>query len=109
MKALPTGTVTFLFTDIEGSTSRWEQYPTDMTVALGQHDQIMRAAFAMYGGTVLQTAGDSFVVVFAQPGEALAAILAAQRALQAATWPAATGALQVRAGLHSGPAEQRPD
>src|SRR5262245_45277016 len=109
MNSLPTGTVTFLFTDIEGSTPRWEQYPAAMKAALAQHDTLLRAAFSAHGGTVLQTAGDSFVAVFAQAPDALAAALAGQRALQAAPWAAPIGALRVRAALHSGPGEQRAD
>src|SRR5690349_12275269 len=97
MQDLPTGTVTFLFTDIEGSTTRWEQQPTAMKAALDQHDALLRAAFATHAGTVIQTAGDSFVVVFARPGDALAAALAAQQALRAATWPEPIGPLRVRA------------
>ena len=104
---LPTGTVTFLFTDIEGSTARWEQAPAVMEAALAQHDALVRAAFAAHGGTVLQTAGDSFVVVFARPGDALAAALAAERALQAAVWPPPLEPLRVRAALHSGAGEVR--
>src|SRR4051812_19902328 len=105
MVHLPTGTVTFLFTDIEGSTTRWEQHPAAMKAALAQHDALMRAAFTAHAGTVLQTAGDSFVVVFARPGDALTAALEAERALQDAAWPAPIGALRVRAALHSGPGE----
>ena len=74
--------VTFLFTDIEGSTTRWEQHPAAMKAALGQHDTLMRAAFAAHAGVVIQTAGDSFVTVFAQPGDALAAALVAMAAIR---------------------------
>ena len=110
MPDLPTGTMTFLFTDIEGSTDRWERYPAEMRAALAQHDTLMRTAFSAHGGTVLQTAGDSFVVVFARPAAALAAALDSQRALRdAAAWPAPLGPLRVRAALHSGPGEQRAD
>src|SRR5689334_984294 len=105
MTRLPTGTVTFLFTDIEGSTTRWEQHPAAMKAALAQHDAIMRTAFAAHEGIVIQTAGDSFVTVFARPAAALAAAVAAQQALGAAPWPAPIGPLRVRAALHSGPGE----
>jgi WD40 repeat protein/class 3 adenylate cyclase len=109
LRNIPTGTVTFLFTDIEGSTTRWERYPTEMKAALAQHDNVMRAAFAAYHGTVFQTAGDSFVTIFARPAEALAAILDAQRTLRAAAWQQPIGVLRVRAALHTGPGEQRDD
>jgi class 3 adenylate cyclase len=101
--------VTFVFTDIEGSTTRWEHYPAAMQTALDQHHTLIRAAFAAHGGTVSQTAGDGFVSAFARPDAALAAALAAQRALQAAAWPAVIGPLRVRVALHSGPGEQRAD
>jgi class 3 adenylate cyclase len=109
MTHLTTELVTFVFTDIEGSTTRWEHYPAAMKTALDQHHTLIRAAFAAHGGTVIQTAGDGFVSAFARPDAALAAALAAQRALQAATWPAVIGPLRVRVALHSGPGEQRAD
>jgi class 3 adenylate cyclase len=105
--ALPTGTVTFLFTDIEGSTGRWEAHPTAMKAALDQHDALLRAAITAQAGRVFQSAGDSLVAAFASPGPALAAALAGQRALLAAQWPAALGAIRVRMALHTGPAELR--
>ncbi len=109
MTHLATEVATFVFTDIEGSTTRWEHYPAAMKTALDQHHTLMRAAFAAHGGTVIQTAGDGFVTAFVRPDAALAASLAAQRALQAATWPTVIGLLRVRVALHSGPGEQRAD
>ena len=64
MSNLPTGTVTFLFTDIEGSTKRWEQYPQAMSVALARHDDILRQAIEANGGYVFKTVGDAFCAAF---------------------------------------------
>ncbi len=109
MTELPTGDVTFLFTDIEGSTVRWERAPEQMTMALAQHDAILRDALAQCGGVLCQTAGDSFVVAFATAPPALDMALRTQRALRSATWPAEVGALRVRMTLHTGVATQRAD
>src|SRR6478609_9448223 len=69
-RPLPSGTVTFLFTDIEGSTRLWEQYPHDMGRALARHDALLRAAVQAHGGVVFNTAGDAFHTVFADAGAA---------------------------------------
>ena len=115
---LPTGTVTFLFTDIEGSTTLWEQHPDEMQVALARHDAQLRHAIESSGGCIVKSTGDGVHAVFAAATHALAACLAAQRALQAP--PAAVASpqpatlvarlpivLRVRMGLHSGAAELR--
>ncbi|HSH79272.1 MAG TPA: adenylate/guanylate cyclase domain-containing protein, partial [Herpetosiphonaceae bacterium] len=91
MIALPSGTVTFLFTDIEGSTTRWEQQRAAMQAALARHDAILREAIEGHGGHVFKTVGDAFYAVFATAPTALEAALAAQRALQDETWDAAVG------------------
>src|SRR5215210_4913029 len=70
---VPTGTVTFLFTDIEGSTRMWENYPTQMEAALSRHDEILRAAIEARDGYVFKTIGDAFCAVFATAREALQA------------------------------------
>src|SRR5262245_10231529 len=106
MAELPTGTVTFLFTDIEGSTRLWEQHPEAMSIALARHDAILRGAIAAHGGYVFKTVGDAFYAAFALAADALSAILAAQRGLAAQTW-GATGPLRVRAALHTGAVELR--
>ena len=80
---LPTGTVTFLFTDIEGSTTLWEQYPDAMQAALARHDRLLRHAIESSGGCIVKSTGDGVLAVFAAAADALAACLAAQRALQA--------------------------
>jgi LuxR family transcriptional regulator, maltose regulon positive regulatory protein len=104
--ALPTGTVTFLFTDIEGSTQLWEQHPQAMHAALARHDIILRQAVETRGGVVFKTVGDSVHAVFARAADALAAALAMQRGLHAEPW-GETGPLRVRVALHSGAAEER--
>jgi LuxR family maltose regulon positive regulatory protein len=106
--ALPTGTVTFCFSDIEGSTQLWEQHPQAMPAALARHDAILRQAVSMYGGVVFKTVGDGMHAAFARASDALAAALAAQRALHAEPW-GATGPLRVRMALHTGTAELRGD
>ena len=66
MAELPSGTVTFLFTDIEGSTARWEHQPEAMRAALARHDALMRAAIIEHGGHVVKTMGDAFLAAFAR-------------------------------------------
>jgi predicted ATPase/class 3 adenylate cyclase len=102
----PSGTVTFLFTDIEGSTRLWEDHPDAMPEALARHDAILREAVESAGGHVVKTTGDGFFAVFGRAEAALTAALAAQRALAAADW-GKTGPLRVRVGLHTGDAEYR--
>jgi predicted ATPase/class 3 adenylate cyclase len=102
----PSGTVTFLFTDIEGSTRLWEAVPDAMRPALARHDQIVRTAAEGHGGFVFSTGGDGFAVAFSRAGDALAAALEAQAALNAESWPKAA-AIRVRMGLHTGEADER--
>jgi hypothetical protein len=83
---LPTGTVTFLFTDIEGSTRRWEEQPDAMGRALARHDQILDEAISRFGGVVFSRMGDGVAAAFASPVAGLEAALVAQRALAAAAW-----------------------
>ncbi len=106
----PSGTVTFLFTDIEGSTVRWEQHPDAMGAALERHDALMRAAVADHAGHVFKTVGDAFCAVFARAGDALAAAIAAQRAVAALDWSAMGDGfppLAVRMAIHTGEATER--
>ena len=107
MAPLPTGTVTFLFTDIEGSTTRWEQQREAMQAALARHDAIMRDAIEAHGGHVFKTVGDAFYAVFTSSPDALKAALAAQHALQAEAWGEAASPLRVRVALHTGTVQQR--
>ena len=106
MSRLPTGTVTFLFTDIEGSTRLWEAHPDAMRSALARHDALLRQAVEDNHGYVVKTTGDGIHAAFATAPEALAAVLAAQRVLQAEGWEA-QAPLSVRMGLHTGIAESR--
>ncbi len=102
----PAGTITFLFTDLEGSTRLWEQHPESMKGALRRHDAILRDAIEASGGHVVKTTGDGMMAVFAGAIEAATASLAAQRGLVAEPWDE-TGPLRVRMGVHCGQAEQR--
>jgi predicted ATPase/class 3 adenylate cyclase len=98
---LPAGTVTFAFTDIEGSTGLWETEPTAMARSLVLHNEMLHAAFGHHGGVVFSTMGDETAVAFSSAAGAVRAALEAQRALMAAPWPTETGALKVRMGLHT--------
>jgi PPOX class probable F420-dependent enzyme len=106
----PTGTVTFLLTDVEGSTPRWEAAPDAMTVAVARHYELLDAAVAAHGGVrpIEQGEGDSMVAVFAHASDALAAALRAQRALIAEPWPAGAE-MNVRMALHTGEARLRDE
>jgi predicted ATPase/class 3 adenylate cyclase len=106
MGALPSGTVTFLFTDIEGSTRLWEQHPAEMRGALVRHDAILRSVIETSGGVVFKTVGDAFDAVFSRAADALTAAAQIQRGLdvEPATMP---GGLRVRVALHTGTAEER--
>ncbi len=107
MADLPTGTVTFLFTDIEGSTTRWEHQRAAMQAALARHDDILRAAIEAHEGHVFKTVGDAFYAVFTSAPDALEAALAAQSPLQAEAWSEDVDTLRVRMALHTGTVQQR--
>jgi predicted ATPase/class 3 adenylate cyclase len=102
----PSGTVTFLFTDIEGSTPLWDSFPDAMGAALARHDEIVRSAIDANGGHVFSTAGDGVGAVFGRAASAIAAALAAQRELSAEAWVGGP-VLRVRMGVHTGEAEER--
>lgn len=106
MSEMPSGTVTFLFTDLDGSTRLWEQHPGAMKAALARHDEILREAIGRRGGHVVKTTGDGFHAVFTTAHDAIGAAAAAQRVLTSEQW-AETGALKVRMGVHTGTAELR--
>jgi predicted ATPase/class 3 adenylate cyclase len=106
MPELPTGTVTFLFTDVEGSTRLWEEYPEAMKAALARHDAILRDAITAHDGYVVKLTGDGAHAAFGTAHEAMHAAIDAQLALQRERWRE-TGPLQVRMGLHTGAAEVR--
>ncbi len=103
---MPSGTVTFLFTDIEGSTKMWETTPDAMRAALELHDSLLRSAFEASGGYVFATGGDGFGVSFTRADDALAAAAEAQRALEREEWPEGA-AIRVRMGAHTGAASER--
>ncbi len=102
--SLPSGEITFLFTDIEGSTPLWERSPDVMRESLARHNAILYEAIESHNGQVFKTIRDAFQVAFAVPVDAARAAIAAQRGLASAAW-GTTGPLRVRMGLHRGPAE----
>ncbi len=102
----PTGTVTFLFSDIAGSAAHWEERLAAMAQALRRHDELLRGAIETNGGYVFKTIGDAFCAAFSRPSEAIASALAAQRAIAAEDWSAVNG-LAVRMAVHSGAADER--
>jgi predicted ATPase/class 3 adenylate cyclase len=103
---LPTGTVTFLFTDLEGSTRLWEQYPEAMKEAVARHDALLGQIVVDHRGQVVKRTGDGMYAVFATAEDGATAAVAAQLALAAQSW-GPIGAMPVRMGLHTGVAEQR--
>jgi predicted ATPase/class 3 adenylate cyclase len=111
MRNPPSGTVTFLFTDVEGSTKRWEQHPQEMQRAMQRHDGILRAAIEQHGGYVFKTVGDGFCAAFPTPHLALAAAMQAQRALYGEDWDPVldprSPELRVRMALHTSVTEER--
>jgi class 3 adenylate cyclase len=92
---LPAGTVTFLFTDVEGSTRLLRERGEDYADMLAEHRRVLREAFARHGGVEVEAQGDAFFVAFAKATDALAAASAAREAL-------ADGPIRVRMGLHTG-------
>ncbi|HEV2673093.1 MAG TPA: hypothetical protein VGV37_01045 [Aliidongia sp.] len=96
----------FLFTDIEGSTRRWETAPDAMRPAMRRHDAILRTTVALHGGRVFKSRGDGLAVVFPSMRHGLVAAIASQRALIAEDWTE-IGGLKVRMALHCGPVEPR--
>src|SRR4249920_1093151 len=80
-RSLPTGTITFLFTDVEGSTRLWEAHPDVMHDVLARHDEILRGAIESHAGYVVKTTGDGFHAAFGTARDALEAALAAQKML----------------------------
>jgi TolB-like protein/class 3 adenylate cyclase/Flp pilus assembly protein TadD len=103
---MPSGTVTFLFTDIEGSTRLWESQHGAMQGALARHDDLLRAAITSHSGHVFKTGGDSFCAAFPSAVDAAAAALAAQQKLQHEPWPE-EARISVRMALHSATIEPR--
>jgi predicted ATPase/class 3 adenylate cyclase len=102
----PSGTVTFLFTDVEGSTRLWESAPSLMAAALERHEVLLRSAVEAHRGYVFSTSGDGFAAAFSRAGDALAAATDTQAALTAEAWPEGA-VIRVRMGLHTGEAQER--
>ncbi len=100
----PTGTVTFVFSDVEGSTRLLRQLRDDYVAVLAQHQRLLREAFGTHGGHEVDTQGDSFFVAFLRPRDAVLGAVAAQRSLEDHRWPSGIE-LRVRIGIHTGPAE----
>jgi predicted ATPase/class 3 adenylate cyclase len=98
--------VVFLFTDIEGSTTRWETHGAAMRDAVQAHDAIVRACVERHDGYIFKTVGDAFCVAFSSPQQALGTALEAQSALGGGDW-SAVGGLRVRMALHIGVTDER--
>ncbi|HSL43593.1 MAG TPA: adenylate/guanylate cyclase domain-containing protein [Anaerolineales bacterium] len=107
MDHYPSGTVTFLFTDIEGSTKLAQQHPTAMPLLLARHNEILKQAIESHNGFVFQIVGDSFSAAFHRAVDALQAALDAQRLLQQEAWSPAP--IKVRMGIHTGQAAFQPN
>jgi predicted ATPase/class 3 adenylate cyclase len=102
----PVAETTFLFTDIESSTARWEREPEAMGQAVGEHDEIVRTCVAAGGGTTVKSTGDGMFAIFPSVQSALTAAMTAQDRLEAHRWPTEE-AIRVRMGIHVGSAEER--
>lgn len=100
---IPTGTVAFLFTDIEGCTKHAQQYPDEMPVLLARHNEILNRSIKSHSGFVFQIVGDSFSAAFHSASDALNAALEAQRLLHKGAWSPAP--IKVRMGIHTGAAQ----
>lgn len=107
MNTIPTGTVTFLFTDIEGSTKLAQEHPDEMPVLLARHHAILHQSIEMHNGFVFQVVGDSFSAAFNSASDALNAALDAQRQLQIELWTPAP--IKVRMGIHTGVAQMQDE
>jgi predicted ATPase/class 3 adenylate cyclase len=103
---IPSGTVTFLFTDIEGSTERWEHHREAMKAALARHDHVLSGAITANGGYIFKKMGDAYCAAFRTAPEAVRAAIAAQQALIKEDFSAVNG-LSVRMAVHTGYAEER--
>lgn len=105
MGDLPTGTVTFVFTDIEGSTDLWDRAPEAMEPALARHDELVRGAIERHAGSVFATGGDGFAAAFSSVGDGVRAAEAIQAGIGAEPWGVAT--IRVRVGVHVGEVDER--
>lgn len=103
---LPSGNITFLFSDIEGSTAAWERAPLAMPAALARHDELVRSAISANAGYVFATGGDGFGAAFASVDDALRAAVDAQRAIRREPWPDRVP-IRVRMAINSGEVTER--
>src|SRR5687767_8037598 len=101
MSSLPLGTVTFLFTDIEGSTRLLQHLGEKFATVLAAHDQLLQEVWVRHNGSVVGTQGDSFFVAFPSAVDAINAVVQAQHVLAAHPWPDGVN-VRVRMGLHTG-------
>ena len=108
MAELPSGTVTFLFSDVEGSTRLLTRLRGRYAEVLGEHQRLLRAAFDEHDGREVHTEGDAFFVAFARASDAIAAAVSAQRSLASQRWPEGVD-VRVRIGVHTGEADVRQD
>ena len=102
-----TGLLTFLFTDLEGSTALWEDFPELMEQVSARHDSLLREVIETHRGQVVKTTGDGFHAIFGSPTDGIAAALAGQQAIIAENWPEKIGQPRVRMGLHTGESQSR--
>jgi predicted ATPase/class 3 adenylate cyclase len=105
-QVFPSGRITFLFTDLEGSTGLWEKYPEAMKSALARHDAILKSAVVTNGGIIVKTTGDGLHAAFSSAAEAVNSVITAQLDLISEPWEQA-GPLRVRMALHTGEADFR--
>src|SRR5262245_3261900 len=106
MNGLPEGRVTFLFTDVEGSTRLLERHPADYGRLIARHHELLERAVESHGGVVFETIGDAVYAAFAEPAEAVRAAADAQLTLAAEDWTPLEP-IRVRMGLHTGEVERR--
>jgi len=104
---MPSGTVAFLFTDIEGSTARWETDPIGMRAALASHDELLKSVVETHGGVMFASMGDGIGAAFRRAGDAVAAAVEVQRLLTRHSSYDGGRALRIRMGIHTGEAEER--
>jgi class 3 adenylate cyclase len=102
MAELPTGTVTFLFSDLEGSTRHWEERPEATRDALARHGAILEYAIAGHAGVVFSRMGDGMAAAFSSARDAFGAAVATQQNLANSAWPEETGPLRARMDIHTG-------
>lgn len=104
-EALPSGTVTLLFTDIEGSSALWDEHRSAMALALTRHNQMLADVIAAHDGHVVKDKGDGFFAAFASAESAIAACVEAQQAISSEEWPEPVRPLRVRMAVHTGTIE----